>query len=194
MRKKKWAATGWHQEKERILEIERESTRSQCVEKSLWRRQRTCRKTDYRMNEWMNRARNKISKSLSQGWRNYGSRAHNRKRNSILSHFFISFAQPASLYCEEYVHIGLHISDCAQSVHESPLLRNNTASETFLHKSGAVRSDDWIFIAGVLAWRWLGEYVTSDKTFYNLPLTQEVVAAPVTSTCSSLSHSSRGPF
>jgi len=139
----------------------------------------------------MNRARNKISKSLSQGWRIYGTRAHNRTRNSILSQFFfISFAQPASLYCEEYVYIGLHVSDWAQSVHESPLLRNNTASEIFLHKSGAVRSDDWIFIAGVLTWRWLGEYVTLDKTFCNLPLTQEAVAAPVTS----LSHSSRRLF
>jgi len=27
----------------------------------------------------------------------------------------------------------------------------------FVHKSGAVRSVDWTFIIGVLAWRWLGE-------------------------------------
>jgi hypothetical protein len=63
-------------------------------------------------------------------------------------------------------------------VHELALLPNNTASETFLHKSGAVRSVDWIFIVGVLAWRLLGEYVTLDKTFYNLLFEQEVVAAP----------------
>jgi hypothetical protein len=37
--------------KERILEIERGSTRSHPVEISLWKRLRTCRKTDYRMNE-----------------------------------------------------------------------------------------------------------------------------------------------
>ena len=34
-----------------ILEIERGSTRSHPVENSLWKRLRTCRKTDYRMNE-----------------------------------------------------------------------------------------------------------------------------------------------
>jgi hypothetical protein len=33
------------------LEIERGSTRSHPVENSLWKRLRTCCKTDYRMNE-----------------------------------------------------------------------------------------------------------------------------------------------
>jgi hypothetical protein len=37
--------------KKKILEIERGSTRSHPVEKSLWKRLRTCRKTEYRMNE-----------------------------------------------------------------------------------------------------------------------------------------------
>jgi hypothetical protein len=35
----------------RILEIERGNTRSQSMEISLWKRLRTCHKTDYRMNE-----------------------------------------------------------------------------------------------------------------------------------------------
>jgi hypothetical protein len=39
--------------KEKILEIERGSTRSHPVENSLWKRLRTCRKTDYRMNEYV---------------------------------------------------------------------------------------------------------------------------------------------
>jgi hypothetical protein len=34
----------------RVLEIERGSTRSYSVENSLWKWQRTCRKTDYGMN------------------------------------------------------------------------------------------------------------------------------------------------
>jgi hypothetical protein len=37
-------------EKKKTLEIERGSTRSHCVENSLWKRLRTCRKTDYRIN------------------------------------------------------------------------------------------------------------------------------------------------
>ena len=56
--------------------------------------------------------------------------------------FFISFAQPTSLDCEEYVdiyiYIYIHISDCVQTVYELLLLPNNTASETLLHTSGAV--------------------------------------------------------
>jgi hypothetical protein len=36
------------------VELERGSTRSHPVENSLWKRLRTCRKTDYRMNELMN--------------------------------------------------------------------------------------------------------------------------------------------
>jgi hypothetical protein len=43
------------------------------------------------------------------------------------------------------------ISDRVQTVYELPLPPNNTASETFLHKSGAVQSVDWIFIIGVPA-------------------------------------------
>jgi hypothetical protein len=39
------------QGKEKILEIERGSTRSHSMENSLWKRLQTCRKTDYGMNE-----------------------------------------------------------------------------------------------------------------------------------------------
>ena len=40
--------------------------------------------------------------------------------------------------------IYIHISDCLDIVYELPLLPNNTASEIFLRKSGAVRSVEWI--------------------------------------------------
>jgi hypothetical protein len=92
----------------------------------------------------------------------------------------------------KYVYI--HISDWSEIVCELPLLPNNAASETFLHKSGAVRSVDRVFIIAVPAWRWLGEYVTLDRTFYNLLFRQELAAAPVTAIFSSLSHSSRRPL
>jgi hypothetical protein len=66
---------------------------------------------------------------LGQGWRKYDTRL------SLLSLFFISFAKPAPLYCEEYVDTHTHISDCVKTLYILPLLPNNTASETFLHKS-----------------------------------------------------------
>jgi hypothetical protein len=47
-----------------------------------------------------------------------------------------------------YVCRYTHIFDCVEIVYELLLLLNNTASETFLHKSGALRSVDWIFITG----------------------------------------------
>jgi len=81
--------------------------------------------------------------------------------------------------------------DCLQTGYALLLLPNNTASEPFLHKSGTVRSVDWVFVIGVPAWRWMSEYVTVDKTFYYLLFKQEVVAPPVTSTFSSLTHFSR---
>jgi hypothetical protein len=42
-------------------------------------------------------------------------------------------------------------SDCVETVCELPLLANNNASEIFLHKSGAMRSVDWMFIIAGLA-------------------------------------------
>jgi len=52
---------------------------------------------------------------------------------------------------------------------------------------------DWIFITGAPAWRWLGEYVTLDKTFYSLLFKQEAVPARITSKLPCLSHSSTRP-
>ena len=89
------------------------------------------------------------SHPLEQGYRTYVSRAQNGTPkdflgmwHSLLSHFFclISFSR--------------HMSDCIETVYELPLLPpNNTANETFLYKSGAVGSVDWVFIIGALAWR-----------------------------------------
>jgi hypothetical protein len=45
------------------------------------------------------------------------------------------------------------MSDYIEILYESLLLSNNMAIETFLHKSGAVRSADWVLIIGATAWR-----------------------------------------
>jgi hypothetical protein len=63
------------------------------------------------------------------------------------------------------VHIYTHISDCLCIVYVFTLLPNKTASETFLHKSGAVRSVDRISTKGAPAWRLTGEYVLLEKPF-----------------------------
>jgi len=55
------------------------------------------------------------------------------------------------------ISVHIHISDSIETVYELPLLPNNTASETFLHKSGEVRSVDWIFVIGVPAWAVTGQ-------------------------------------
>ena len=98
------------------------------------------------------------------------------------------------IYMHTHTHTHTHISDCLEILYELPLLPNNTASETLLHKSGAVRSVDWMFIIGAPAWRRLGEYITLGKTFYNLLVKPQAVAALVISTFSSLSHFSRRPL
>jgi len=126
---------------------------------------------------------------LGLAWRTCGARAQNGSRKEFLCRghslrslfFYFYFARPVCLHCEEYViyiyiyiyiyihtHTHTHISDCVQTVYELPLLPNNTANETVLHTSAAVRSVNWIFIVGTPAWRWVGEYVTLDRTFYSL--------------------------
>ena len=104
---------------------------------------------------------------------------------------FFYFFCPISVSISWRTCVYIYISDCVESVYELPSLPNKTASETFLHKSGAARGVGCIFIIGALTWRWVGEM---DKTLYNLLLKQEVVAAPVTSIFSFTSHSSRRPL
>jgi len=81
---------------------------------------------------------------------------------------FISFARPASLYCEEYVCVCVCV--CVY-VH---IYIIKLRVKHFLNKSDAVRIVDWIFIIGAPDWRWLGEYVTLDKTFHNILFEQNV--------------------
>ena len=129
---------------------------------------------------------------LDQGWPTYGTKLRLPWQAVFTDvQIFTSLVRPAYLYCEGHVFTYIHISDCIQSVYALPLLPNNTASETFLFQSGAMWSVDWIFITGAPAWRWLGEYVALDRTFYSLLFIQEVLVDPVTAIFSSLSCSSR---
>jgi hypothetical protein len=93
------------------------------------------------------------------------------------TNFFNLFC-PTSVSVLWRICVQVHKSDCAEIVYQLPLLPNNTAGETFLHKSGAVWSVDWIFTIGTPGWRWLGEYVTLDRRFYCLLFKQEVAAGP----------------
>ena len=117
----------------------------------------------------------------------YGTRAQNGAREdslgtrrSLLSQLFSCC--PTSVCILWRICLYIYISDRVETVCELLLLPNNTASETFLHKSGAVRSVDWVFITGAPVWRWPGEYVTLDRTCYDLLFKQTVVAAIVTAT------------
>ena len=131
-----------------------------------------------------------LGEELLQGWQTYGMwKDFLAMQHSLLPPIF--FFQLTSIFWRIWVYI--HISDCVEIVYELLLLQNNTVNETFLHKLGAVWNVHWIFITGAPALWWLGEYVTGDKTFYNLLFKQKVAAAPVTATFSSLSHSLRRP-
>jgi len=70
-------------------------------------------------------------------------------RHSLLSHFLF-LLRDWPIYSEEYVCTGyIHTSDWVEIVCGLPLLQNKTASETFLHKSGALRSVVWILSLGL---------------------------------------------
>ena len=117
-----------------------------------------------------------------------------KKKTARVIHCYLEFLLPTSVSILWRISVHIYISDCLQAVYELPLLPNNTASETFLHKSAAVRSVDWIFIIGAPVWRWLGECVTLGRKFYRLLWKQEAVAATVTATFCYLPHSSRRPL
>jgi hypothetical protein len=74
------------------------------------------------------------------------------------------------LYSEHFLYIAkimrINMCDGVETVYDLLFLPNNVATETFLHKSGAMRS--WMFITGAAAWRWLGDYVILGKTFHNI--------------------------
>jgi hypothetical protein len=62
------------------------------------------------------------------------------------------FLLPDQRLCfEECVYT--HITDSLEIAFELLVIQNNTASETFVDKSGAMQSADWRFIIGVPAWR-----------------------------------------
>ena len=119
---------------------------------------------------------------------------------------FFSILSPAQYWMRSTSHLAPRYAISSIPPVTSSILGPNILLDTivnqiilrvkdFLYKSGALRSVDyWIFITGVPVWRWLDEFVTLDKTFYNLLFKQEAVAAPVTSTLSSFSHSSRRPL
>jgi len=54
---------------------------------------------------------------------------------------------------KEYVYIYIYVFDYIQIVYELLLLPSNTVCETFLHRSGAVRNVDRVFITGAPTWR-----------------------------------------
>ena len=97
-----------------------------------------------------------------------------------LFYFFVLPDQLLNIVKNVCVYIYTHT--CVQFVYELPLLPDNTARETYVHKLGAGRSVDWIFTIGTVGWRWPGEYVTLGRRFYCLLLKQEMAAATVTDT------------
>jgi hypothetical protein len=63
----------------------------------------------------------------------------------MLSQFSFYLFCPARVSILRRTCVYIHISDCVEIVFEILLLPNNTASETFLHQSGAVQSVGWIY-------------------------------------------------
>ena len=97
---------------------------------------------------------------------------------SCCPNFFISFARPASPYCEDYVCIYIYIYIYIYThthTHTHTYLRRiciwvtiatkQRCSETVLHKPGTVRNVDWIFILEAPAWRWLVVNMILEKRF-----------------------------
>jgi len=105
----------------------------------------------------------------------------------IFSYFFC----PTSVYTVKRMCAHTHI--CVETVYELQLLPNNTAAEIFLHISGAVRSVDWIFISGALAWRWTGRIRDIGQNVLQSSFHRGSRRSHHLLPFSSLSHTSRRP-
>ena len=123
------------------------------------------------------------------------SNGHNSVTVQNRTHVYMNFF--------DHKDLGNHLLQLCPKVVKHPVyiwLRNDciwtvvVTNNTFVHKSRDIRSVAWRFFIEASTWRWLGEYVTVDKKFYNLLFKQELVAAPVTSTFCSLSYSTGRPL
>jgi hypothetical protein len=116
-----------------------------------------------------------IREYLVPSWRTYGTcKNFLDTRHSLLSQFF-KLLLPDQRFCivKKCMYVCIYIwlrRDCVWI----PVATKQYRDWNVLQKSGAVRSVDWMFIIGAPAWRWLGEYVTLYKTFYDLVFKQEV--------------------
>jgi hypothetical protein len=78
-----------------------------------------------------------------QGCRTYGSQnVFLGRGHQMLLFFFFFFFLVQRFYMVNSMCIYIHISDCVEILYGLPSLTNNTMSEIFLQKSGAVRSVD----------------------------------------------------
>jgi len=77
----------------------------------------------------------------------------------------ILFFCPTSISAVWTICVYIHISDCVETGHELLVLANNTVSGMFLYILTVMWTVDCIFITGVHACWWLGEYVILGKTF-----------------------------
>ena len=128
--------------------------------------------------------------AIARGWRTCGTRKHFLGKQHLLQPQFILFVFfSLSLSTSASVLRRAHITDCLGIVRDLLLLPKNTGNETFLHRSGALQSVGYIYhwsaslaVTGPI--HDIGQNVLQFSF-------QKEVAAPLTSTISSLSHSSR---
>jgi hypothetical protein len=132
---------------------------------------------------------------LVQGWRSCGMRAQNGTpkvflytRQALLSHVLVLLLDQPVYIVNNTACIQTHISDCVEVVNEIPLLANNMACETFLHKHRECGCwlDIYYWGASLAV---TGGIRAIGQNFYCLLFKQEVVVADVvTPTLSSLWH------
>ena len=120
----------------------------------------------------------KVYVLLVQGWRTYVRRkissAFGIHRCPI---FFFLFSCTTSVPILWRICLYTRISGCVESVYELPLLPNNIASVTFSDKWKQCEVFTGYLSLRAPAWRWMGEYVTLDKTLHSLLFKKEVVTA-----------------
>jgi hypothetical protein len=137
--------------------------------------------------------------SLEQGWRTCGTGAQYCTRKTSLARgihrcpiFFISFARPASLCCDEYVYIYTYLTACRLYMNYRCYQITLRVKHFYTNRSGA---KCWLDIyqwgAGLAV---TGRIRDIGQNILQSSFETGSSSGPVTAKFSSLSHSSRSPL
>jgi len=122
------------------------------------------------------KAKHCVLQPLGQQWRTYSTRAQNDTCRSLLSQYFYSIRPThVCILCTICVYIHTYLT--MYRLYMNYRCYQITPQWHIFTQIGAVRSFHWKFDTWMPVWRWMGQNLTSDRTFCN-PCCKPLTTAP----------------